>query len=63
MSAVVVPNPGSDEAVAEGCTCPVIDNGYGRGVGVNHPVSGLPIFVFDWACPLHGSGDWREASP
>lgn len=25
------PNPGSDEAIASGCTCPVIDNGHGRG--------------------------------
>ena len=24
-------NPGSDEAIAAGCTCPVIDNGHGRG--------------------------------
>ena len=25
------PNPGSDEAVAQGCSCPVLDNGRGKG--------------------------------
>jgi len=24
-----VPNPGSDEAIELGCTCPVLDNGHG----------------------------------
>jgi hypothetical protein len=26
------PNPGSDEAIAMGCKCPVLDNGHGRGM-------------------------------
>lgn len=43
-----VPNPGSDEAVARGCTCPVIDNAHGRGF------RGSPWqFVMVAGCPLH----------
>ena len=42
------PAPGTDEALAEGCTCPVIDNSYGRGY------RGQPgIFVFNGGCPVH----------
>ena len=26
--------PGSDEARAHGCTCPVLDNGHGHGAGM-----------------------------
>lgn len=44
------PNPGSDEARALGCECPVIDNSYGRGY------RGQPgIFVFNGGCPIHGA--------
>jgi hypothetical protein len=25
------PNPGSDDAIDAGCTCPVLDNGHGKG--------------------------------
>jgi len=42
------PNPGSDEAVAMGCECPVIDNHYGRGY---HGVAGE--FCFNMSCPVH----------
>ena len=28
---IPVPNPGSDEAIEKGCTCPVLDNAHGRG--------------------------------
>jgi hypothetical protein len=61
--AETVPNPGSDEALAAGCTCPVIDNGHGRGLGggtLRHPESGLLMFAFNLECPLHGEGDWRD---
>lgn len=27
-----IPNPGSQEAKAMGCTCPVVDNNHGRGL-------------------------------
>lgn len=42
------PNPGSTEAVQDGCRCPAIDNHYGRGIrddGVQ--------FVFSSECPMH----------
>lgn len=43
-------NPGSDEAIAAGCACPVIDNGHGRGY------MGQPdVFVYTVGCPLHGA--------
>lgn len=45
------PNPGSDGAIAQGCTCPVVDNGHGRGY------LGMPgVYVFSGGCPLHGNG-------
>lgn len=51
MSAATArPNPGSQEAHDQGCTCPRLDNAYGRG----HYCSGL--FVMRDDCPLHGSG-------
>lgn len=39
-----IPNPGSEEAAALGCTCPRIDNGYGRRQGG---------FVYHMDCPVH----------
>lgn len=41
--------PGSDEAIAAGCLCPVMDNGYGRGY------LGSSYFVMHEGCPIHGS--------
>lgn len=46
------PNPGSPEAVAQGCTCPVIDNHYGKGVPVGK--DGAPLFWCSEKCPMHG---------
>ncbi len=40
------PNPGSPEALAQGCLCPVIDNCRGRGIGGQ--------FWMNLECPLHG---------
>lgn len=44
-------NPGSLQAIKNGCTCPVLDNGHGRG----HLGDGEK---FGWwinaGCPLHG---------
>lgn len=45
------PNPGSDAAVAIGCTCPVLDNGRGRGT---YQVDGVWQFWITPDCPLHG---------
>lgn len=62
----MTPPPGSDEAIAQGCRCPVLDNSHGKGMyGGNllHPESGLPLYVFVDECPLHGAGDWNDLDP
>jgi hypothetical protein len=43
-----VPKPGSDEALAKGCTCPVLDNAHGRGY-----MGRSDTFIMDGDCPLH----------
>ena len=45
-------NPGSDAAILAGCTCPVMDNGYGRGAWTND--KGDAVFWYNGDCPLHG---------
>lgn len=47
-----MPNPGSDEAIKQGCTCPVLDNAHGKGI----PTKDGPMFWIAASCPLHGSG-------
>jgi len=55
-----IPNPGSDEALALGCKCPVLDNEHGRGfpwpdaVPTGKPPT--PKFWITAGCPLHGIG-------
>lgn len=46
-----IPNPGSDAAIKQGCTCPVLDNGHGKGVGGNGEKHGWWVTA---GCPLHG---------
>lgn len=43
-------NPGSPEAVANGCTCPVLDNGRGR---LPADVVEHRGWVINAGCPLH----------
>lgn len=43
------PNPGSPEAYALGCKCPILDNGHGRGSGW-----GPGKFWINGDCPMHG---------
>jgi len=43
------PNPGSQEAINWGCTCPAFDNHYGDGVPMN---SGVHFWV-NSRCPVH----------
>jgi len=50
------PNPGSDAAIAAGCTCPVMDNGRGRGY---MGVTGL--FVYSTTCPVHAKREAGES--
>jgi len=47
-----VPFPGSEDAQAAGCRCPVIDNRRGRGA-YNSPTTGEPQFWIVDGCPLH----------
>ncbi len=46
----MTPNPESDEAVALGCKCPVLDNNHGRGA---YEDSDGPLFWIDPSCPVH----------
>ena len=43
-----VSNPGSDEAVRQGCRCPILDNAHGV-----RPWWG-GVWWIDEHCPLHG---------
>jgi hypothetical protein len=43
------PTPGSPEAIKRGCTCPVLDNRYGKGVRDDRDE-----FWITYYCPLHG---------
>ena len=48
MKDIKIPNPGSEEAQEAGCTCPVMDNEYGKGyMGMED------TFIYSTACPLH----------
>lgn len=46
------PNPGSAEAIENGCLCPTEDNVRGNGF----PCPGVkgPVFWVNGDCPLHG---------
>jgi hypothetical protein len=50
------PNPGSDEAYAQGCTCPRLDNNCGEGM----PYDLTTLFYICADCPLHAKGKDRE---
>jgi hypothetical protein len=40
--------PGSEIAQRNGCKCPAVDNGYGRGY------MGMPgVYVYNLECPVH----------
>lgn len=52
------PNPGSDEAIALGCKCPVLDNGHGKGFILD----GERVHWKNAKCPLHGL-DLRADQP
>ena len=51
----MTPKPGSKEATEQGCTCPVIDNGHGKGyMGGVKDKDGNVMFVINASCPIHG---------
>lgn len=43
-----IPNPGTDEALQQGCTCPVLDNSHGRGY-----MGQEGVFVYSVGCTVH----------
>jgi hypothetical protein len=45
------PNPGSEEALKQGCLCPVMDNHYGEGIQLQDET----LFYVTQGCPLHGA--------
>jgi hypothetical protein len=47
-------NPGSDEAIEMGCTCPVLDNGHGKGAW-GWGTGDAPVFWISGDCPVHTS--------
>jgi hypothetical protein len=50
-----VPNPGSSDALDQGCLCPVMDNCYGAGAqGTNGKPQDEKVFWQAANCPLHG---------
>lgn len=55
-------NPGSPEAVKNGCTCPVLDNSHGKGYMGQVGRDGKPIFIISATCPIHGKSffPWLE---
>ena len=50
-------DPGSKSAIRKGCTCPVEDNNYGKGV-LN--LEKEPLFWMDQDCPVHGNHNRDE---
>ena len=49
-----IPTPGSDAAIAMGCTCPVEDNNYGKGCTLGP--EGEVLFAYSGDCPIHQFG-------
>jgi len=49
------PNPGSDEALDQGCVCAILDNNHGRG-----RFGDGEQFSVRLDCPLHGYEDFGE---
>lgn len=45
-------DPGSKSAIRKGCTCPVEDNNFGKGV---NNLDNEPMFWMNQDCPLHGN--------
>lgn len=52
MKEIQKPLPGSNEAIAAGCKCPVIDNNHGAGA---YEVDGKPVYWMSEDCPIHGA--------
>lgn len=46
------PKPGSNDALEQGCTCPILGNMHGKGVKDKEGNIG---YIVDIHCPLHGN--------
>lgn len=53
-------NPGSSEARAAGCVCPVLDNGHGAGRWGDGEQFG---WIIRGGCPLHAQGEKHDQQP
>lgn len=51
---VNIPDPGTREAIAMGCTCPVEDNNHGKGYTLGP--EGEVLFIYSGDCPIHQFG-------
>lgn len=49
------PNPGTHEDKEIGCTCPVIDNHYGRGY-----LNDSKTFIYNMSCKIHGKTTFKK---
>lgn len=57
------PNPGTQEAIKSGCTCPVMDNNHGKGIPIPGKDGTIQTgFWMSGDCPLHGFEDPLKAS-
>lgn len=54
-----LPPHGAKDAINKGCTCPVIDNYYGKGFMLR----GERVFWFNAGCCLHGAKEDAQISP
>ena len=50
-----IPNPGSDDAMKIHCTCPHMDNNYGKGI-----MGDGGLFWINQTCPVHGAESNRS---
>ena len=50
---MLMPSPGSLEAINKGCNCPIGGNNYGRGA-FNVPQEEASLVFIHLRCPVHG---------
>lgn len=47
--------PGSRDAIDAGCSCPIVNNCYGKGAYFKG--DGNPVFWYNEKCPIHGKAE------
>ena len=55
MKLADIPNPGSKEAIRQGCVCPILDNAHGQGIK-----NGTQFWI-NSECPIHGKEAYNKA--